>query len=174
MESIQWMSLKNTAPMSYITFYGPGSAPGQDVRFSYERMNISWNLVDKIWNASRFVIMNVEGFTVEDIDFSGEKTVADRWILTRLNETIEKVTNLFDQFEFGEAGRQLYNFMWDDFCDWYIEMSKEILYGEDETAKQTTKSILVYVLDQTLRLLHPIMPFVTEEIWARFHIQVNH
>ncbi|MDT2737810.1 valine--tRNA ligase [Enterococcus pseudoavium] len=148
-------------------FLSTGSAPGQDVRFSYEKMDAAWNFINKIWNASRFVIMNVEGFTPADIDFSGEKTVADRWILTRLNETIEKVTNLFDQFEFGEAGRQLYNFMWDDFCDWYIEMSKEILYGEDEEAKQTTKSILVYVLDQTLRLLHPIMPFVTEEIWAK-------
>ncbi|MGM0338149.1 valine--tRNA ligase [Enterococcus sp. AZ007] len=148
-------------------FLSTGSAPGQDVRFSYEKMDAAWNFINKIWNASRFVIMNVEGFTAEDIDFSGEKTVADRWILTRLNETIEKVTNLFDQFEFGEAGRQLYNFMWDDFCDWYIEMSKEILYGEDDAAKQTTKSILVYVLDQTLRLLHPIMPFVTEEIWAK-------
>ncbi|WP_288226134.1 valine--tRNA ligase [uncultured Enterococcus sp.] len=148
-------------------FLSTGSAPGQDVRFSYEKMDAAWNFINKIWNASRFVIMNVEGFTPADIDFSGEKTVADRWILTCLNETIEKVTSLFDQFEFGEAGRQLYNFMWDDFCDWYIEMSKEILYGEDEEAKQTTKSILVYVLDQTLRLLHPIMPFVTEEIWAK-------
>jgi valyl-tRNA synthetase len=148
-------------------FLSTGSAPGQDVRFSYEKMDAAWNFINKIWNASRFVIMNVEGFTPADIDFSGEKTVADRWILTRLNETVEKVTSLFDQFEFGEAGRQLYNFMWDDFCDWYIEMSKEILYGEDEEAKQTTKSILVYVLDQTLRLLHPIMPFVTEEIWAK-------
>lgn len=148
-------------------FLSTGPAPGQDVRFSYEKMDAAWNFINKIWNASRFVIMNVEGFTPADIDFSGEKTVADRWILTRLNETIEKVTSLFDQFEFGEAGRQLYNFMWDDFCDWYIEMSKEILYGEDEEAKQTTKSILVYVLDQTLRLLHPIMPFVTEEIWAK-------
>ncbi|EOH71530.1 valine--tRNA ligase [Enterococcus malodoratus] len=148
-------------------FLSTGSAPGQDVRFSYEKMDAAWNFINKIWNASRFVIMNVEDFTAEDIDFSGEKTVADRWILTCLNETIEKVTNLFDQFEFGEAGRQLYNFMWDDFCDWYIEMSKEILYGEDEAAKQTTKSILIFVLDQTLRLLHPIMPFVTEEIWAK-------
>ncbi|MDT2525430.1 valine--tRNA ligase [Enterococcus raffinosus] len=148
-------------------FLSTGSAPGQDVRFSYEKMDAAWNFINKIWNASRFVIMNVEGFTAEDVDLTGEKTVADRWILTRLNETIEKVTSLFDQFEFGEAGRQLYNFMWDDFCDWYIEMSKEILYGENEDAKQTTKSILVYVLDQTLRLLHPIMPFVTEEIWAK-------
>ena len=148
-------------------FLSTGSAPGQDVRFSYEKMDAAWNFINKIWNASRFVIMNIEGFSINDIDLTGEKTVADRWILTRLNETIEKVTKLFDQFEFGEAGRQLYNFMWDDFCDWYIEMSKEILYGEDEAAKKTTKSILIYVLDQTLRLLHPIMPFVTETIWEK-------
>ncbi|MEO1768194.1 valine--tRNA ligase [Candidatus Enterococcus ferrettii] len=148
-------------------FLSTGSAPGQDVRFSYEKMDAAWNFINKIWNASRFVIMNIEDFTIDNIDLTGEKTVADRWILTRLNETIEKVTKLFDQFEFGEAGRQLYNFMWDDFCDWYIEMSKEILYGEDEAAKKTTKSILIHVLDQTLRLLHPIMPFVTETIWEK-------
>lgn len=161
-------------PMEVIEKYGAdalrwflsnGSAPGQDVRFSYEKMDASWNFINKIWNASRFVIMNIEGMTVEDIDLTGEKTVADRWILTRLNETVSKVTDLFDHFEFGEAGRQLYNFIWDDFCDWYIEMSKEILYGDDAVSKQTTKSILVHTLDQILRLLHPIMPFVTEEIW---------
>src|SRR5699024_3081141 len=117
------------------------------------------------WNASRFDLMNMEGFTVEQINLTGEKTVADRWILTKLNETVAKVTDLFEQFEFGEAGRHLYHFIWDDFCDWYIEMSKEVLFGENEQAKQMTRSILAYVLDQTLRLLHPIMPFVTEEIW---------
>ncbi|MHC5372442.1 valine--tRNA ligase [Enterococcus sp. LJL120] len=163
-------------PMDVIEKYGAdalrwflsnGSAPGQDVRFSYEKMDAAWNFINKIWNASRFVIMNVEGMTIEDIDLTGEKTVADRWILTRLNETIAKVTDLFDRFEFGEAGRQLYNFIWDDFCDWYIEMSKEVLYGDDEASKKTNKSILVYTLDQILRLLHPIMPFVTEEIWSK-------
>jgi valyl-tRNA synthetase len=163
-------------PMEVIEKYGAdalrwflsnGSAPGQDVRFSYEKMDAAWNFINKIWNASRFVLMNIEGMTVSDIDFSGEKSVADRWILTRLNETIEKVTELFDRFEFGEAGRQLYNFIWDDFCDWYIEMSKETLYGDNEAAKQVNKSILVHVLDQILRLLHPIMPFVTEEIWSK-------
>ncbi|HFD6482671.1 valine--tRNA ligase [Enterococcus hirae] len=161
-------------PMEVIEKYGAdalrwflsnGSAPGQDVRFSYEKMDAAWNFINKIWNASRFVIMNSEGMTVEDIMLTGEKTVADRWILTRLNETIAKVTELFDHFEFGEAGRQLYNFIWDDFCDWYIEMSKEVLYGDDAVSKQTTQSILVHTLDQILRLLHPIMPFVTEEIW---------
>ncbi|ASZ08116.1 valine--tRNA ligase [Enterococcus thailandicus] len=161
-------------PMEVIEKYGAdalrwflsnGSAPGQDMRFSYEKMDAAWNFINKIWNASRFVIMNVEGMTSNDIDLTGEKSVADRWILTRLNETVAKVTDLFDHFEFGEAGRQLYNFIWDDFCDWYIEMSKEVLYGDDTDSKQTTRSILVHTLDQILRLLHPIMPFVTEEIW---------
>ncbi|MER2131095.1 MAG: valine--tRNA ligase [Carnobacterium inhibens] len=161
-------------PMDVIEKYGAdalrwflsnGSAPGQDVRFSYDKMDAAWNFINKIWNASRFALMNMEKFTVDQIDLSGEKTVADRWILTKLNETVEKVTDLFERFEFGEAGRHLYHFIWDDFCDWYIEMSKEVLFGEDEKAKQMTRSILAYVLDQTLRLLHPIMPFVTEEIW---------
>ncbi|GAA3008252.1 valine--tRNA ligase [Tetragenococcus solitarius] len=163
-------------PMEVIDQYGAdalrwflsnGSTPGQDVRFSYEKMDAAWNFINKIWNAARFVLMNVEGMSVEDIDLSGEKSVADRWILTRLNETVKRVTELFDRFEFGEAGRQLYNFIWDDFCDWYIEMSKETLYGSDKKAQQTNKSVLVYVLDQILRLLHPIMPFVTEEIWEQ-------
>lgn len=162
-------------PMEIIDQYGAdalrwflsnGSSPGQDMRFSYEKMDAAWNFINKIWNASRFVLMNVQGLTLEDLSLQGEKTVADRWILSRLNETIEKVTNLFERFEFGEAGRQLYNFIWDDFCDWYIEMSKETLYGEDESAKMMNKSVLVHVLDQSLRLLHPIMPFVTEEIWG--------
>lgn len=146
-------------------FLSTGSAPGQDVRFSYDKMDAAWNFINKIWNASRFVLMNLEEFSYEDIDLSGKKTVADRWILTKLNETIEKVTDLYDHFEIGEAGRQLYHFIWDDFCDWYIEMSKEILFGDDKEAQKTTRSILTHVLDQILRLLHPTMPFVTEEIW---------
>ena len=163
-------------PMDVIEKYGAdalrwflsnGSTPGQDMRFSYEKMDASWNFINKIWNASRFVIMNLEGFNYEDMNLEGNKTVADKWILTRLNETIEKVTTQFDRFEFGEAGRQLYNFIWDDFCDWYIEMSKEILYGEDEAQKNMTRSILTYTLDKILKLLHPIMPFVTEEIWEK-------
>ncbi|MER2064511.1 MAG: class I tRNA ligase family protein, partial [Alkalibacterium sp.] len=161
-------------PMDVIDQYGAdalrwflsnGSAPGQDVRFSYEKMDASWNFINKIWNASRYVIMNLEGFSYEEIDLSGEKTIADKWILARLNQTIKQVTELFEKFEFGEAGRRLYTFIWDDYCDWYIEMSKELLIQGTEDQKVTTKSVLVYVLDQTLRLLHPIMPFVTEEIW---------
>jgi valyl-tRNA synthetase len=146
-------------------FLATGSSPGQDLRFSVEKVEATWNFANKIWNASRFALMNMNGLTYEEIDLSGEKSVADKWILTRLNETIETVTRLSDRYEFGEVGRVLYNFIWDDFCDWYIEMAKLPLYGEDEAAKKTTRSILAYVLDQTMRLLHPFMPFITEEIW---------
>lgn len=161
-------------PMEVIEQYGAdalrwflanGSAPGQDVRFSYEKMDASWNFINKIWNASRYVLMNLNGLTYNQIDISGEKTLADKWILSKLNRTIEKVTDLFEKFEFGEAGKTLYHFIWDDYCDWYIEMTKEVLQSEDEAAKQTARSVLAYVLDNILRLLHPIMPFVTEEIW---------
>ena len=117
--------------------------------------------------------MNMDGLTYEEIDLTGEKSVADKWILTRLNETIEHVTKFADKYEFGEVGRHLYNFIWDDFCDWYIEMAKLPLYGEDEAAKKTTRSVLAYVLDKTMRLLHPFMPFITEEIWQHFHMKAN-
>ncbi len=146
-------------------FLSTGSSPGQDLRFSYEKVEATWNFANKIWNASRFALMNMDGLSFEEIDITGEKSVADKWILTRLNETIENVTKLADKYEFGEVGRLLYNFIWDDFCDWYIEMAKLPLYGEDEAAKKTTRSILAYVLDNTMRLLHPFMPFITEEIW---------
>lgn len=146
-------------------FLSTGSSPGQDLRFSMEKVESTWNFANKIWNASRFALMNMDGLTFEQLDITGEKSVADKWILTRLNETIQEVTKLTDKYEFGEVGRILYNFIWDDFCDWYIEMAKLPLYGEDETSKLTTRSILAYVLDQTMRLLHPFMPFITEEIW---------
>nr|WP_144921305.1 valine--tRNA ligase [Paenibacillus bovis] len=161
-------------PMDVIDKYGAdslryflttGSSPGQDLRFSMEKIESVWNFANKIWNASRFALMNMDGLTYDEIDLTGEKSVADKWILARLNDTIETVTKLADKYEFGEVGRALYNFIWDDFCDWYIEMAKLPLYGEDEAAKKTTRSILAYVLDQTMRLLHPFMPFITEEIW---------
>jgi valyl-tRNA synthetase len=161
-------------PMDVIAKYGAdalrytlatGTTPGQDLTFQWSKVEANWNFANKIWNASRFVIMNLEGFSLKDMDLSGEKSVADRWILTRLNATIEKVTALYESYDFGEAGHYLYQFIWDDFCDWYIEMAKLPLYGEDDDAKQTTKSVLTYVLDKILKLLHPIMPFVTEEIW---------
>ena len=145
-------------------FLANGSSPGQDVRYSEEKMASAWNFINKIWNASRFVLMNVGDMSIDDINIGDDLTLADRWILSRLQTTIESVTRLFEKFEFGEAGRELYHFIWDDYCDWYIEMTKETLQDESSD-NTTTKSILVYVLDQFLRLLHPIMPFVTEEIW---------
>ncbi|KAA9217965.1 MULTISPECIES: valine--tRNA ligase [Aerococcus] len=146
-------------------FLATGSTPGQDIRYYPEKLEAAWNFINKIWNASRYALMNLDGMTYDEIDLSGVTSIVDQWILTRLNETIAKVTDRFDAFEFGEAGRALYHFIWNDFCDWYIEMSKEVLQGDDEDAKHTTRSVLSYVLEQMLALLHPIMPFVTEEIW---------
>ncbi|WP_077299275.1 valine--tRNA ligase [Virgibacillus pantothenticus] len=170
-------SLENGVdPMDVIDKYGAdslryflltGSTPGQDLRFYWEKVEATWNFANKVWNASRFSLMNLEGFSYEDIDLTGKKSLADKWILTRLNETIEHVTRNNDKYEFGEAGRHLYNFIWDELCDWYIEMAKLPLYGDDEAEKQTTRSVLVYVLDQTMRMLHPFMPFITEEIWQQ-------
>lgn len=163
-------------PMDVIEKYGAdalryflltGSTPGQDLRFYWERVESIWNFANKIWNASRFVLMNMEDFKYEDIDLTGELTLPDKWILTRLNETIESVTTNTDKYEFGEAGRALYNFIWDDYCDWYIEMAKIPLNGEDEATKQSTRSVLAHVLDQIMRMLHPYMPFITEEIWQQ-------
>jgi valyl-tRNA synthetase len=146
-------------------FLATGASPGNDLRFYWEKVEAAWNFANKIWNASRFALMNMEGMSHEDIDLSGKKTLADRWILARLNETTREVTRFFEAYDFGEAARYLYSFIWDDLCDWYIEMAKLALYSDDEEAKRVTRSVLAYVLDHTLRLLHPLMPFITEEIW---------
>ena len=146
-------------------FLATGSSPGQDLRYTTEKVEAIWNFANKIWNASRFALMHMNGLKYEEIDLTGDLNVSDKWILTRLNETIERVTSLAERYEFGEVGRELYNFIWDDFCSWYIEMAKLLLYGDDEQAKLTTRSVLAYVLDNTMRLLHPLMPFITEEIW---------
>ena len=170
-------------PMDVIEKYGAdalrwflsnGSAPGQDVRFSYEKMDASWNFINKIWNISRYILMNNEGLTLDAARENVAKVAAgqagnvtDRWILHNLNETIGKVTENFDKFEFGVAGHILYNFIWDEFADWYVELTKEVLYSDNEDEKVITRSVLLYTLDQILRLLHPIMPFVTEEIYGQ-------
>ncbi|KGP78044.1 MULTISPECIES: valine--tRNA ligase [unclassified Paenibacillus] len=141
------------------------STPGQDLRFRWERVEQARNFANKIWNASRFALMNLEGFTYEDRDISGDLGTADYWILHRLNETSRDITRLIEAYEFGETGRLLYNFIWDDLCDWYIEFAKLSFYGEDPVAKKKTQSVLAYVLDQTMRLIHPFMPYISEEIW---------
>ena len=161
-------------PMEVIEKYGAdalrftlvtGTTPGQDLRFQWTKVEANWNFANKIWNASRFLMMNLDDYTVDDLSLGGKQSVADRWILSRLNTTVRMVTKHLDDYDFGEAGRKLYGFIWDDFCDWYIEMAKIVLYGDREEEKMTTKSVLVHVLDHVLRLLHPFMPFVTEEIW---------
>ncbi|KRM93661.1 valyl-tRNA synthetase [Lentilactobacillus senioris DSM 24302 = JCM 17472] len=161
-------------PMDVIEKYGAdalrwflsnGTTPGQDLRFSYDKMDAAWNFINKIWNASRYVIMNLDGVDKPELPAKDQWQLSDRWILSRLNETVEHVTREFDKYNFGEAGRALYDFIWNDFCDWYIEMSKATLQSDDEQQKKNTQNILAYVLDQTLRLLHPIMPFVTEKVW---------
>ncbi|MGV0167715.1 valine--tRNA ligase [Furfurilactobacillus sp. WILCCON 0119] len=146
-------------------FLATGSTPGQDVRYDSAKLDAGWNFINKLWNASRYVIMNLGDMDKPVLPPKDQWNLADRWILNRLNKVTADVHRLFDKFEFGEVGRALYNFIWNDFCDWYIEMTKEVLNGDDADAKAATQNILGYVLDQTLRLMHPIMPFVTEELW---------
>ncbi|MCL6636816.1 MAG: valine--tRNA ligase [Alicyclobacillus sp.] len=142
-----------------------GTSPGNDQRFAFEKVEGSRHFINKVWNAARFVLMNVpEGTELPALDRSRWE-LPERWILHRLNETIDAVTRYLDRYEFGEAGRVIYDFAWDDFCDWYIEFSKLALYGDDEARKQQVRAVLVCVLDTLLRLLHPFIPFVTEEIW---------
>lgn len=162
-------------PMDVIDKYGAdalrwlllnGTAPGQDTRFSYTKMDAAWNFINKLWNASRFVIMNLpEDAKPAQKPDTSKFNLADAWIFDRLNHTVKETNRLFDEFQFGEAGREMYNFIWNDFCDWYIEISKVALYGDDEELKARKQANLTWILDQILRLIHPIMPFVTEKLW---------
>jgi valyl-tRNA synthetase len=145
-----------------------GSTPGNDMNLSLERIASNRNFCNKVWNATRFVVNNQgtafgtgRGATW---NLSG-LTMPDRWILSRLNRLVVEVTRLIDSYNFGEAGRQLYEFFWSEFADWYIEVAKIRLYGTDDRAQATVRRVLVYVLDRTLRLLHPYIPFVTEATW---------
>lgn len=146
-------------------FLANGTTPGQDARFSYTQLDSAWNFINKIWNVSRYVMMNLGDTKADSKPNPATFDLADKWIFAELNKTVASVTAKFDKFEFGEAGRDLYNFIWGEFADWYIEMSKETLTGDDETKKTAKRVNLYYVLDQILRLLHPIMPFVTEKLW---------
>jgi valyl-tRNA synthetase len=143
-----------------------GNTPGNDMRFYWERVEATRNFANKLWNASRFVLMNLEGFDKEFKPNQAEYTLADKWILSRYAKTVAEVTNNLEKFELGEAGRALYDFIWNEFCDWYIEMAKARLYAKDAvTERQTAQYVLCYVLENTLKLLHPFMPYITEEIW---------
>ena len=162
-------------PMDVVAKYGAdslryflttNSSPGQDLRYSEEKIESTWNFINKIWNASRFVIMNLDGLKIEDVSIDYRViNIADKWILDRLNEVIKSVDYNAEKFEFGEVGRHLYNFIWEDFCNWYIEMAKLPLGLDDEQAKTQTKMVLTHVLDAILKLLHPFMPNVSEEIY---------
>ncbi|MDY6367348.1 MAG: valine--tRNA ligase [Clostridia bacterium] len=141
-----------------------GVAPGSDMRFSDEKVEGARNFMNKIWNASRFVLMNAEGKQISDIK-DCKLSVADKWIITRLNKTVREVSVNMEKYEMGIALSILYDFTWSDFCDWYIEFTKPVLYGEDEQKRNSTVSVLVYVLKETLKLLHPFIPFITEKIY---------
>ena len=139
-----------------------GNTPGNDLRFQMERLEASRNFVNKIWNASRFVLMNIQDKAEQtELRYS----LADKWILSELKQAVAGVSNNLAKYELGEAARQIYDFTWDCFCDWYIEMSKPRLYGDDPVERYTAQTVLVEVLTCILKLLHPFMPFITEEIW---------
>ena len=139
-----------------------GVSPGNDVRFSDEKVLSARNFANKVWNASRFALMNLEG----PADDSLPKNIADKWILTRLNDAIRVVSEHLNDFDLAMAAQKLYDFIWSELCDWYLELAKAPLYGEDEKAASATRATLKHVLTSTLKLLHPFMPFVTEEIYS--------
>ena len=140
-----------------------GNTPGNDMRFYMERVESSRNFANKIWNASRFVLMNLADY--DETAPCGELTLADRWILSRYAQTVNAVTDNLEKFELGEAARMLYDFIWGEYCDWYIELAKPRLYSkEGATGRHTAQFVLAYILERTMRLLHPFMPFISEEI----------
>ena len=142
-----------------------GNSPGNDMRFYVERCEAMRNFANKLWNASRYVMMNLAEDAVNELPAADKLEIADKWVLSKLNTLIAEVTENLEHYELGVAVQKIYDFIWDTYCDWYIELTKARLYSEDAERKQTAIQVLVYVLDQTLRLLHPFMPFITEEIW---------
>ena len=160
-------------PLDVISVYGAdalrftlvtGNSPGNDLRFSEEKVSASRNFANKIWNAARFILMNIEG---EDIDCALPKKLytSDKWILNRFNNVTAAVTENLEKFELGMAVSKLYDFIWDDFCDWYIELAKIRMNGADEESADSARRVLVWTMSNTLKLLHPFMPYITEEIW---------
>ena len=159
-------------PMDVIDTYGvdalrffltTNSTPGQDLRFSAKKIEASWNFINKIWNATRFVQLQLEDFD-QTVDLAHASTI-DKWILKRFDEVLASVTENMEKYEFALVGNELYSFIWDDFCSWYIELSKAGLQSEDATVKHAAQSTLFVVLQGIVKMLHPFMPFVTEEIY---------
>jgi len=145
-----------------------GNSPGNDMRFIWDKVEACSNFANKIWNASRFVMMNLDSNAVLEADrneYEKNLTTADKWILSRYNTVVKEVTDNLEKFEIGVAAQKIYDFMWSEFCDWYIELVKPRLYGEDQASKLAAQITLVDVLTGTMKLLHPMMPFITEEIY---------
>ncbi len=142
-----------------------GNSPGNDMRFYVERCEAMRNFANKLWNASRYVLMNLPEDAINAVPAVEDLTIADKWVLSKLNTLIADATENLEKYELGVALQKVYDFLWDTYCDWYIELTKSRLYSEDNRQKETALQVLVYVLDQTLRLLHPFVPFITEEIW---------
>ena len=160
-------------PLDIIAEYGAdalrftlvtGNSPGNDMRFSEEKVAASRNFANKIWNAARFILMNIEGKDIE-CTLPEKLFTSDKWILNRFNNVTAAVTENLEKFELGMAVSKLYDFIWDDFCDWYIELAKIRMNGADEQSADSARRVLVWVMSNTLRLLHPFMPYITEEIW---------
>ena len=141
------------------------NSPGNDMRFYVERCEAMRNFANKLWNASRYVMMNLSEDSVSQLPAMDKLEISDKWVLSKLNTLVAEVTENLEKYELGVAVQKVYDFIWDTYCDWYIELTKARLYSEDAERKQTATGVLVYVLDQVLRLLHPFMPFITEEIW---------
>jgi valyl-tRNA synthetase len=141
-----------------------GNSPGNDMRFSDEKVGASRNFANKLWNAARFILMNL-GDNEKEPHIPDNLALEDKWILSIYNNLVKEVTDNLEKFELGIAVQKLYDFIWDVFCDWYIEISKIRLNSDDEAAAQTARDMLIYIMSNTLKLLHPFMPFITEEIW---------
>ncbi|MGN1399403.1 MAG: valine--tRNA ligase, partial [Erysipelotrichaceae bacterium] len=146
-------------------FLTTNSTPGADLRYSNKKMEASWNFINKIYNASKFVLMNLDGFKFEDIDLSYLNNI-DSWIISKFNVTLEDVNRNMEKYEFALVGNQLYNFVWNDFCSWYIELTKSTINSDDPKAALASKSTLLLILTNILKMLHPFVPFVTERIYA--------
>mgnify|MGYP004647428671 FL=1 len=145
-------------------FLATSTASGMDLRYDEEKVSSTWNFINKLWNASRFVLMNIEDLTTKEFDITKNLSLSDKWILTKSNNLIKNIKKHMDNYEFNVVGSELYSFIWDDFCDWYIELSKINM-------NNTTKSILCHILTEILKMLHPFMPFVTEEIYQMLPIK---
>lgn len=166
--SYSWLLGNGVDPMDVIDEYGCDSlrfylatttSAGTDLRYDPEKVASTWNFINKLWNASRFVLMNLEDYEEKDFNFDN-LSISDKWILTKLNKVIKKVRTHMEKYEFNVVGTELYSFIWNDFCDWYIELAKNNM-------NNTTKSVLLHVLTNILKLLHPFMPYVTEEIYLK-------